>query len=171
MPFSDWLLTKGHHKSWYKEKFTWVLMTNHACSETFSRHTLVLTPTKVKVSFSLLLSKRLQGCTYFRDRNTTIYICVYLRIEQERDIRGFLLGKGNFETLCNAATKVLKDCKRKNCEWVGRLHVASIQNGELPHPPCEYQLFKFKWILTLLFLSCYISTFLEVSKSIWSRPE
>lgn len=96
-----------------------LLLTSHQWPGTFSRCTLVLPPTRfteVKSSFFILLSN--SGPCLFQfiwyswrpERISEGHTCL-LYNKRGRDIFGFRWVRGNFETLCNGAAKVLKDCE------------------------------------------------------------
>lgn len=151
------LVREGTTQNLINERLYRLLLTSHQepspdtlwCSHP---HTF----TEVKSSFFILQSNS-GACLFnsirysWRPQRILKFIRVYCKKKKKdrgSDIFGFRWVRGNFETLCNGAAKVLKDCERvlqskePESRLVGELslHVASIQNGGIPHLTCKYKL-------------------------------
>lgn len=141
-------------------KVAWSPLTNHQWPGTFSRHTLLLPPTEIlqksKVPFFILQSNS-GPCLFLfiwhswrPPRVAQVKsVCYKNKREREREIFWFSLSERKFWNIvqwCRKSFERLWErfCLHSVCEsvgWTRGLHVASIQNGELPHPACKYLLF------------------------------
>lgn len=102
-----------------KCEVSWSPLTNHQWPGTCSRHTLLLPPTyilqKSKVPFSFPVKQRayfiLFNLTQLKASESSSGRKCLLYNQRERNCRVFRWVRGNFETLCNGAAKVLKGCE------------------------------------------------------------
>lgn len=102
-----------------KCEVSWSPLTNHQWPGTFSRHTLLLPPThlqKSKVPFSFYSQTVGPSLFHFiwysrSPPGVVQFISVCYTIRERETFFGFRWVRGNFETLCNDAAKVLKGCE------------------------------------------------------------